>query len=262
MGVSCIWDLELAALDVETTGLSVERGDRVIEVAVVRGRWGEAPRRWSSLVHPGRAVAATHVHGLTDADVHGAPPFAGVVAPLAEALRGAVMVAHNAAFDLRFLGAELGRVGGSLPIGAVVDTLGLARRELALASHALGALCDRFHIPRDRAHRALADAEATWTLAWAILGVIDPDHQLDLDAVLARCQRRTREERLALQRALLEAQRRGVPVLVDYQAADRPDEVRTRRPITIRRVYAQRVVAWCHLREAERTFRLDRLRLV
>ena len=257
-----IWDQELTALDVETTGLLSDRGDRVIEIAIVRGRFGAAPRRWSSLVFPDRRVAATHIHGLTDSDVAQAPTFAQLVPTLAEHVRGTVLVAHNAPFDLRFIAMELARGGGELPIGAVVDTLGLARRHLALPSHALGALCDCFTIPRAGAHRALADAEATWALVWALLEVIDPDHELTLDAVLDRCRRRTREEHLALRRALLDAQRRGVRLLIDYNSADHANEARTRRPITVQRVYAQRVVAWCHLRDGERTFRLDRLRIV
>lgn len=257
-----IWDQELAALDVETTGLFAERGDRVIEVAVVRGRHGETPRRWSSLVFPDRPVGATHVHGLTDADLSGAPSFTAIVPTLARHLDGAVMVAHNAPFDLRFLSMEMVRGGGTLPTVPVLDTLGLARRHLALQSHALGALCDCFRIRRAEAHRALADAEATWALAWALLQVIDPDRELSVETTLERCRRRTREEHNALRRTLQDAQRHAIPVLVDYNSADHADEARTRRTITVKQVYARRVVAWCHLRQDERTFRLDRLRIV
>lgn len=260
--VTRIRDVELAALDVETTGLFPERGDRVIEVAVVRGRLGETPRTWSTLVFPDRPVAATHVHGLTDADVLGAPRFSAVAATIGRVLQGAVFVAHNASFDLRFLELESRLAGLSPPRLPVLDTLGLARRHLGLPSHSLAALCARFSIRREAAHRALADARATWELAWHLLGVIDPEGGLDVDGAVRACRRRTAEEHQALRRALLEAQGRGQRLTIDYLAGDRVGEGRTRRAITVQRVLAQRVVAWCHLRDAERTFRLDRLRVV
>jgi DNA polymerase-3 subunit epsilon len=66
-------------LDVETTGLS-PIADRVVEVAVVRtDSWGRNVGEWSSRLNPGRRVTATHIHGLTQADVADAPAFADVV---------------------------------------------------------------------------------------------------------------------------------------------------------------------------------------
>ena len=101
-----VWDVELAALAVETTGLDPRRGDRVIEVAVVRGRLGEAPRVWTTLLDPGRPVGATHIHGITDAMVVGQPRFPAALPALARSLDGALPVAHNASFDNGFLKAK------------------------------------------------------------------------------------------------------------------------------------------------------------
>ena len=135
-------DLPLAALDLETTGLSPARGDRIIEIAIVVGRRGEEPRTWSSLVDPERPVAATHIHGITDAMLQGQPRFADLVPAIAAQLDGAVVVAHNAPFDMGFLDHECAGAGLRLPVRPVLDTLGLARRILGLGDHRLGGLGD------------------------------------------------------------------------------------------------------------------------
>lgn len=106
-----IADTPIAVLDFETTGLS-PGGDRVIEVSVVRRDPGERPRLvFDTLVNPGRRVAATQIHGITDADVAAAPAFGEIAGDLVEALRGCVVSAYNVYFDIRFLSYELGRAG-------------------------------------------------------------------------------------------------------------------------------------------------------
>lgn len=256
-----LWDAEFAAFDMETTGLSPRLGDRVIEVGVARGRYSSRPEVWTTLVDPERPVAATHVHGITDAMVRGQPPFAHVLPAFTACCTGAVPIAHNATFDLSFLRMECTRVLQPPPLHTALDTLCLARRTFGLPSNALDALCTHFAVPRARAHRAADDALATWELAWKMFAAIDPDHHLTVDGAHALCRRRTPEESRALRKTLNDALTRGVPIEVEYCAGDRPGEVRTRRTVTVRQVRTDRVVAWCHLREAERTFRLDRLRL-
>lgn len=254
-----IWGADLAVIDVETTGLEHRKADRVIEVAVARGRCGAAPEVWSVLVHPGRPVGATHIHGITDDMVAGAPRFPDVLPTLLAALDGAVPCAHNAPFDLAFLRAECLRAGAAVSFPPALDTLGLARRHLGLPSNALDALCQRFGIERERAHRAADDALATWRLAWCLLEVVDPDRTWTIDDALRRGRRRSPEETKALRERLVAAHHDGRVLLVDYVAGDRPGDPRTRRRITVRAVRTDRVVAFCHLRGAERTFRLDRL---
>lgn len=253
---------ELAAVDVETTGLSARGGDRIIEVAVVRGRAGMRPHRWSTLVNPGRPVAATHIHGITDTDLAPAPPFAAIAATLAGHLRGATVVAHNASFDLGFIDMEFERAAGTRPVTPVLDTLGLARRHLALSSNSLGALCTWFDIPRGVAHRALADADATWHLAWHLLSIAAADDAPPPVDSIPHPRGRSPAERDEVRAALITAWRHQRPVWISYRSADSPDKPRTRREISVRHVNARRVIAWCHLREAERTFRLDRLTLL
>src|SRR5262245_63540410 len=102
-----------AVVDVETTGLDPAGGDRVCEVAVVRGRAGAILDSWSTLVHPGRSIprGAQRINNITNTMVRGAPPFAQIASDLLARLEDTVLVAHFAGFDLGFLNRELALLG-------------------------------------------------------------------------------------------------------------------------------------------------------
>src|SRR5437660_1614391 len=102
-------DITFAVVDVETTGLSPRLGDRVCEIAVVRGRCGEMVDKWSTLVHPGRTIPfdAQSIHHISDAMVRTAPRFSHIAPAFLSSLENTVLVAHNAPFDLNFLRNEL-----------------------------------------------------------------------------------------------------------------------------------------------------------
>ncbi len=258
-----VGDVELAAVDFEFTGLDPRHGHRVVEVAVVRGARGGTPSSWSTLVDPCRSVEAGEIHGITDAMVRGAPRFAAVAPELLERLDGAVLVAHNARWDLAFLGAELTLAAVEIPPLVVLDTLGLSRRVLpGLASHSLSSVCAHLGIPRDGAHRAEHDARAAWTVAWTLLERADPTGQLTLGDALALARRKDPAKARAVALALRAAAERGEPVTIDYCGHARPDGLFTRRSIVVRRVSHARVHAFCQLRGEDRVFRLDRIRLV
>ena len=106
-----IHDTPVAVIDFETTGLTVGR-DRVIEVSVVRVDPGQAPRLvFDTLVNPQRHVAATEIHGITDADVEHAPCFHEIVGELLRVLDGCVLAAYNVYFDIKFLNFEMANAG-------------------------------------------------------------------------------------------------------------------------------------------------------
>jgi DNA polymerase-3 subunit epsilon len=265
--VTTIWDEELAALDFETTGLSPDHGDRVIEIAVVRGRWGEAPRTWCTLVHPCRPVSATHIHGITDDMVTTAPTFGRVARTLLDALDGALMTAHNARFEQAFLRMECARAEIAVGVEDSLDTVGLSRRVLMLPSNTLTAVCEHLGVSRGQAHRALDDAAATWRIAWEILDRADPEHRMTRSEAVAASRRPGPQEHRRVKDALLAAIGLPEPVVIDYCGAPRPDApnlgvLRTRRAISVKRVTTSHVEAFCHLRGEDRSFRLDRIRLV
>lgn len=154
-----------AVLDIETTGLTPQM-DRIVEIAVVTtDPWGRVLGEWSTRVNPEGPVGATHIHGITAADVAHAPVFRDVVAALTQQLAGAALVAHNADFDLAFIRQEYQRAGWDMPAAPALCTLhaseyhlpGLDRRRLADCCWAVGT-------PLTGAHSALGDARATAVL--------------------------------------------------------------------------------------------------
>ena len=165
-------DVEYCVVDVETTGFSPRLGDRVIEIAAVRMRAdGEVLDEWTTLVNPARDIGATHIHGISAADVLAAPAFAQVGGDLLQRLDGAVMVAHNLRFDRGFIDAEFARAQRPLPAWPGLCTLALSHRVRAGRSRKLVDCCAEYGIALTDAHSALADARATAQLLAAYLSV-------------------------------------------------------------------------------------------
>lgn len=165
-------ELVWVVFDTETTGLS-PYSDRVLEIGAVRyvGSTRVAERSW--LIDPQRDIPeqAQRVHGITPEDVAGAPPFAAVYPEFAELAAGAVLMAHNANFDIQFLAAEIDRAGYAMPPNVTVDTLQLFRRLVpGLPSYRLASVAQHLGVEGGRYHRALDDAQY---VADALLALID-----------------------------------------------------------------------------------------
>jgi len=152
-------------LDTETTGLDPSLGHRVVEIGCVE-IVNQIPTgaAYHVLVNPERDIPddAWRVHGHSAASLADKPVFGAVAREFLAFLGEDPLVIHNAEFDIRFINAELERIGMA-PIAAdrVVDTLALARRKHPGAPNSLDALCDRYRIDRSRRikHGALLDAE-------------------------------------------------------------------------------------------------------
>ena len=153
-------------LDTETTGLSPESGDRIIEIGCVelvsRRRTG---RTLHFYVNPERrnSIDAYKVHGLSDEFLADKPLFEHIADELIEFVRGAEIVIHNAAFDIGFLDAELRRIGrpAFTTHGVqVTDSLSMARETFPGKANSLDALCKRFEVNNAarELHGALLDA--------------------------------------------------------------------------------------------------------
>ena len=164
-----------AVIDFETTGLFPAQHDRVIELAVVHvSDRGVIEGRWETLVNPGRDLGRQDIHGIRAADVLEAPSFAQIAPRLVDLLRGRVLVAHNASFDIRFLRAELDRAGLARPAEIVsLCTMQLARDFLPGAGRSLADCCAALDIDLDGAHRASVDALATARLLAAYIEAAD-----------------------------------------------------------------------------------------
>lgn len=149
-------------LDTETTGLSPDSGDRIVEIGCVemvnRRLTGRNLHYYLNPERPNNEDAVK-VHGLTDEFLADKPLFSAVAAELVEYLSGAEIIIHNAAFDVGFLDAELRRIGqpafGSF-VAAVTDSLTMAREMFPGKSNSLDALCKRLEV--DNSNRALHGA--------------------------------------------------------------------------------------------------------
>jgi len=151
--------------DTETTGLDPYQGHRLVEIGCVelvnRFPTGQTFHRY---INPERDVPAEAfaVHGLSQDFLRSQLLFADIIVDLLAFVGDAPLVAHNAAFDLGFLNAELVRVKqATIPRDRLIDTLQLARRKYPGSANRLDDLCARFEIDNSRRtkHGALLDAE-------------------------------------------------------------------------------------------------------
>jgi DNA polymerase III epsilon subunit family exonuclease len=161
-------------VDLETTGLAPGRA-RICELGAVRLRRLEHAGHLQVLVNPhGPLPAAVRaLTGLTDAELRRAPSSTSAVRRFLDFAGDAVLVAHNARFDLAFLDREVERLTGRRLAAPVVDTVGLARRLLAgrLSRVGLASLAHFFGTAAQPCHRALPDAEATSEILLALIGL-------------------------------------------------------------------------------------------
>lgn len=255
---------EWIALDLETTGLMAEI-DRVVEIGAVRfDASGVELGRFERLVHPGRRMspAAEAIHGISDADLAGASTAREVLPGFLDFLGDpstTTLLAHNSAFDARFLGHEIDRACLAHPGHAVIDTLALSRRIIPeLCDHRLDTLSRLLDLGGVDRHRALADALRVKGL-WMALG--GPSHPIDsLVAYPIRGAGNSSVVPLGWDR-LVEAIAHGWMIRMEYTGGTRGDSPREVTPRTfVHRGGIPYLVAFCHVDSLEKSFRLDRVR--
>jgi DNA polymerase-3 subunit epsilon len=262
-------EIPLVVLDTETTGLYPGLGHRIVEIGAIRLENWQEVGQVSTLIQPERKMdpKASSVNGIADADLLGQPTFSEVVDELLALLDGAVVVAHNAAFDAAFLGQEL-FIHGLKTSGqpAVLPnpwlcTLLLARRYFHFGRNNLGHIARQLGVRIGRAHRALSDVYVT-------------------AEILKRMVRTLAQQRLETVDDLLHAQ--GMSIYAPSFSGHLPDVVaealangrnlrllylgksgESNREITP--LYPSQhngvgyLVAYCHQVRDQRTFRLDRI---
>ena len=160
MNAQSVGARHIAVVDVETTGLSPWRHDRIVEIAVVLlSPDGEIEDEYESLVNPGRDVGPTSIHGITASDLIDAPPFAAIAGDLVALLRHAcVLAGHNVSFDHNFLIGEFERLPAPFPEMPLFCTCRqLGRQNLAACCKELGIIVE----DEGAFHSALFDARAT-----------------------------------------------------------------------------------------------------
>ena len=171
-------------LDTETTGFDPESGDRIVEIGAVE-LMGHVPtgKTFHEYIDPERSMPqeAFEVHGLGDDFLRGKPKFAQVGQAFLDFIGDAKLVIHNAAFDIKFLNAELKWMNApQIPWEQAIDTLAIARKRFPGSPASLDALCRRFGIDNSNRtlHGALLDSEILADVYLELIGGRQPDFAL------------------------------------------------------------------------------------
>jgi len=156
-------------LDTETTGLRVEDGNRILEIAaveMVNRKLSPPSAHLHRYINPERdsEEGALNVHGLSTDFLSDKPKFAEIVDEFLDFVRDAELIIHNAPFDVGFLNMELGKLGrGKITdyVSGIIDTLAEAKELFPGKRNSLDALCDRYEVDRSARtlHGALIDCE-------------------------------------------------------------------------------------------------------
>ncbi|HEX4792794.1 MAG TPA: exonuclease domain-containing protein [Humisphaera sp.] len=263
-------DIPLAFLDVETTGASADFGHRIIELGIVRIEGGRVVGEYQQLIDPRRRISlgVTALTGISQAMVDGQPTFADQLPAARTLLNGAAILGHNIRFDLSFLIREFRCAGveivEALNNAPVMDTVRIARRRFGRGGNALQPLADRLGLGPRVAHRALADAQTTAGVFEKLMepvggwGMCLCDAFREQGGPMGLLPANPRQSLLPL--ALEEALEQKCAVMMEYLDAAENRTQRMVDPLHIRRRNGELLlVAHCHLRNSQRTFKLERI---
>ena len=169
-------EADFVVVDLETTGAKAPPG-RITEVGAYRVSQGRIVAEFQTLVNPEMMIPpfVVHLTGITDAMVKDAPVFAEVADELLDFISDAVLVAHDAQFDVRFLNHELARIfPGQRMANPQLCTVTLSRRVVpGLLNYRLHTVAEHFAVPIHNRHRAAGDARATAEIFIRMLARLD-----------------------------------------------------------------------------------------
>lgn len=252
-----------AFLDIETTGLSPWFGDRICQIAVVLTEGKRIKQTFDLLINPDRSLspAAFHANRLDENKLQLAPRFPIIANQIELALNDAIVVCHNAKFDIQFLDNEYRKLNRHIEIPNLIDTLIVARDFYQLSSYRLSELAKAFTLSTNlQGSPALADAITLKNLFFAMMDSLKPINKSLDDFIGIYNSPAWPQEGIYLPTQLSEALQSGNKIFIQY--ADKDGEI-SERWVTPKDVlgladyiYLQ---AYCHTRQADRTFRLDRI---
>jgi DNA polymerase-3 subunit epsilon len=176
-------------LDTETTGLSPDNGDRIVEIGCVE-LINHVPTHntYQVYLNPEKDMdpGAEKVHGLTNEFLFDKPKFIEIADDFLDFIGNSNLVAHNADFDINFLNSELVRAKKEkINNDRVVDTLKIARSKFPGARNSLDALCKRFFVDNSNRslHGALLDSELLAEVYLELVGGKEPDLELSTNTI-------------------------------------------------------------------------------
>ena len=259
-------EIDFLVVDVETTGLSANRGDRVCEIGAVRLRAGAVVDSFGSLIDPQRPVSpgAFAVNQITPEMISEAPVFSRVAGRLQSMMNKTVLVAYNAGFDVSFIDMEFALAGQDRPSNKIVDALSLARQLLpGLRKYPQEDVANLVGIPFPVKHRALEDAMVTaklFTMFTTILkahgcSTFDDLFRRDLSQALF-------VKRMSIVNHALATKSRLWIKYLSPRNAEITDRLVTPKECIDEQFERNRttsLLAYCHSAQAERNFRIDRI---
>lgn len=265
-----IQGLDFVAFDTETTGIWAAT-NRIVEIGAVKFRLGQRRTdRFSELINPERDIPAEviEIHRITNSMVRSARTVESVLEDFIEFCGpDSVLLAHNALFDISFVGCESDRVGLPLMENRILDTVDLFRKyRPGLDSYALESLMRKFRLGTDQNHRAADDAILVWKLFEMVaqdFPIFTQSGEFKRAFTFYKMSQWQRDERPlpGQYRDIARAVEEERSMEIVYASDGQPPSARTiwpRRIHNLRTVFY--VTAYCEKVEAERTFRLDRMR--
>lgn len=261
-------EIEFVIFDVETTGLSPFSGDRIIEIAAKKFKGLKETGNFSSLVNPERSVSygAFMVNHISDEMLKGAPESRKVLKEFFKFSKSSCLMGYNVNFDLGFLNNELSFINKTLPENLpIVDILRMAKMLLPdLGHYSLVNVAQFLNVDNEQKHRAMADVELTFGVFsnfWQILeekGIKDFSNFLHMFGVNTRLHSFLSNIKLA---QIQEAMDSGSRIKIKYFSSSSAKV--TERQVTPKEVRKESnkdfLVGFCHLRNEERSFRIDRI---
>ena len=261
--------LDFVSFDTETTGIWAV-AHRIVEIGAVKFRLGaNRVDRFQSLVNPEREipVEVIEIHGINNAMVQSAE----TIKPVLERFHDfcgpdSILIAHNAIFDISFVGCEADRVSLPLLENPIIDTVDLFKQyRPGLDSYALQSLMRKFGLGSDQNHRAGDDAALVWKLFSMVAQEFPVFHnhsEFKRAMTFYRMSQWRGDERPLPDEYLgiSEAAEAGSALEIVYASNGQPPQTRViwpRRVHNLRTVFY--VTAFCEKAQAERTFRLDRI---
>ncbi|HBG62007.1 MAG: hypothetical protein A2Y03_06860 [Omnitrophica WOR_2 bacterium GWF2_38_59] len=261
-----IYSTDFVIFDVETTGLSPQFGDRIIEMAALKIRDQKIIGRFETLIDPQREVsfAAYAVNGISDEMLIGAPLASEVLPDFIRFIEGCVIVGHNVKFDMKFLNNELKLAG--LPqrdLQRTIDTVKMSRGMIPeLGKYSLATVSDFMGIKNVQKHRAMADVEMTSKVFLHLLQMAAKRRICSLSIIeslfgpnkIVKQHKRTKLKEI--QRALDEKANLELMYIGNSSGA-------SIREVTPSKILgtgkATLLVGHCHLRGEERYFNVDKI---
>jgi len=252
--------------DVETTGLSPQSGDRVVEIAALKVENFKVVDRFTTLINPEREVSygAFLVNGITSEMVSGAPKAAEILPDFLKFINDSIFIGHNIKFDLGFLNNEV-VLAGLKPLEnyVAIDTIKMSRGFMPqLGKYSLSIVASALGIKEEQKHRAMSDVDMTYSVFTKLLDIAQQKEVKDFEDILHlfNTKRMNRIHIDVKVQKITHAITSKLPLQIVYFGVNSGLMARQVTPMKLIGEGNNRSLeGYCHLRKEPRTFKLNRI---